>query len=355
MKNSTIAHQQDGHRKLLATILIFVLLVTVSSPAFPCTRVLWSNNGQAVVVGRNMDWFSPEAAVDLYALPRGIERDGLTGKNTLKWKAKYGTVMAEGADGINEKGLTGSMLWLAESDYGTFDPSQPSLSVGQWLQFYLDNFANVEDLVEYTNESPFQIVGGEFDGKKIGVHLALADASGNSVIIEYLDGKAHIYEGNEYTVMTNSPTYAEQLENLKQYTGFGGDSPLPGTTEAADRFVRAAYYLNNLPKPENNREAIAGILSVMRNTSQPFGVPDPARPNISATRWRTVSDLTNLVYYFESATSPNLIWIKLTDLDFSEGSGIRKVDLKGNPDRIGDATVQMEPSEPYANQVVSEN
>jgi penicillin V acylase-like amidase (Ntn superfamily) len=36
-------------------------------------------------------------------------------------------------------------------------------------------------------------------------------------------------------------------------------------------------------------------------------VADPARPNISTTCWRTVSDLTNRVYYFESTTGANLL------------------------------------------------
>lgn len=347
---------EETMRNFFPIVLTAFLFVAVSVPADSCTRVLWSDNGEAVVVGRSMDWYTEEgSAVNLYALPRGIERDGLSGENTLKWKAKYGTVTAEGADGMNEKGLTGSMLWLGESDFGTRDPSRPSLSVGQWLQYYLDNFATVAEAVEYTKGSPLQIIGGEFDGKKIGVHIAFADAFGDSAIIEYIAGKPQIYHNKKYTVMTNSPPFAEQLENLKQYKGFGGDNPLPGTTEAADRFVRGAYYLKNLPDPKNTRETIAGVLSVMRNVSQPFGIPDLARPNISATRWRTVSDLSNLVYYFESTTSPNLVWIKLKDVDFSKGSGVRKVDLKQNPDRIGDITGVLEPSEPYGNRVVGQN
>jgi choloylglycine hydrolase len=40
-----------------------------------------------------------------------------------------------------------------------------------------------------------------------------------------------------------------------------------------------------------------------------------------------VSDLTNLVYYFKSATSPNLVWVKLKELDFSEGAARGQVDF----------------------------
>ena len=43
--------------------------------------------------------------------------------------------------------------------------------------------------------------------------------------------------------MTNSPTFEKQQENLKQYQGFGGNKPIPGTSSAQDRFVRASYYM----------------------------------------------------------------------------------------------------------------
>jgi len=81
--------------------------------------------------------------------------------------------------------------------------------------------------------------------------------------------------------MTNSPTYDEQLANLKQYDGLGGDKPIPGTYEAIDRFVRGAYYLTQLPdKPATYQEAIAGVMSVMRNQATPIGANDPVRPNV---------------------------------------------------------------------------
>ncbi len=334
------------------TIFTAAAMTMVFSPlqqADACSRVLWNDNKLAVLVGRNMDWFMPMAA-DLYTLPRGIKRDGMTGKNTLMWTARYGSVVAYSqavSDGMNEKGLAGHLLWLAESDYGQFDPKSPGLNISLWLQYYLDNFATVQEAVEFTEKTPFQIITATIDGRKAGVHIALEDSSGDSVVIEYFGGKPKIHHGKQFTVMTNSPPYHEQLKNLKKYQGFGGDKALPGTTEAADRFVRGAYYLQHLPKPKDAREAVAGVLSVMRNISAPFGESDPKLPNISPTRWRTVCDLTNMAYYFESTTSPNIIWVKFKELDFSEGMPIRKLDLIKNPDRIGDCSKQFERSEPF--------
>ncbi len=337
-------------RRFVMSLGIVVCILGLSPQAEACSRVLWAD-GKAVVVGRSMDWILP-MPTDLYALPRGVKRDGMTGKNTLTWTAKYGTLVAVphgggAADGMNEKRFTAHLLWLAESDYGKVDPDRQSLSLGLWLQYYLDNFATVKEAVEFTEKTPFQLVTGVFDGKRATVHLAIEDATGDSAIIQYIDGKPRIHHGKEYTVMTNSPPYDEQLKHLKQFEGFGGDKRLPGTTEAADRFVRAAFYLKRLPEPQDYRQRIASIFSVMRNVSQPFGIVDPARPDIAPTRWRTVGDLTNGIYYFESATSPNLIWVKLKELDFSEGTAVRKLNLVKNPDLIGDSTKQFERAKPF--------
>lgn len=67
----------------------------------------------------------------------------------------------------------------------------------------------------------------------------------------------------------------------------------------------------------------------MRNVSVPWGEPDPQHPNIAPTYWRTVLDHSRRIYYFESALSPNVVWVNLNEVDFSPGSGIRAVALEG--------------------------
>src|SRR5699024_6416212 len=120
-------------------------------------------------------------------------------------------------------------------------------------------------------------------GKPPAIHLALDDATGDSAIIEYLDGQAHVHHSRDHRVMTNSPTYDQQIELLKRWEGLGGDQPLPGDTLAEHRFARAAYYVDRLPRPETELEAIAGMFSVIRNAAQPFRIPDEGRPDASQT------------------------------------------------------------------------
>lgn len=71
------------------------------------------------------------------------------------------------------------------------------------------------------------------------------------------------------------------------------------------------------------------MFSVIRNAAQPFRIPDPGKPDASQTIWQVVLDLTNKRYVYESSTRPNIVWVDLADLDFSEGSPQLKLDLIG--------------------------
>jgi penicillin V acylase-like amidase (Ntn superfamily) len=313
-----------------------------------CTRALWSSGGEPgkgiVVVGRNMDWME-DTRTDLWALPRGVARNGLTSGKTVKWTSRYGSVIAAmyGAacvDGLNEAGLAASGLYLAEADYGERDEARPGLALSVYAQFLLDTCATVADVVAWCETHEYQICASPLGslGKPGTGHIAVADAAGDSAIIEWLGGVQRIHHGKEYTTMTNSPPFDQQLAALPGYAGFGGHKPLPGTAQSEDRFVRTAYYLAHLPATDDERHAIASVLSVTRGAAQPFGTVDPARPNISATRWSTVADLTHRVYFFESTTSPNIVWARLDALDFSPGAPALKLDLVGRPDRVGDVS-----------------
>ncbi|MEI6449795.1 MAG: linear amide C-N hydrolase [Actinomycetes bacterium] len=323
-----------------------------------CTRALWSSGGEPgrgiVVVGRNMDWME-DTRTNLWALPRGIARDGMTSGETVRWTSKYGSVVAAMydvvcVDGVNEKGLAVSGLYLTEADYGERDERRPGLAISVYGQFLLDMFATVNEAVAWCETSDYQVCSAALgsSGKPGTGHIALADAEGDSAVIEFLHGAQRIHHGRQFTTLTNSPPYDEQLAALPDYAGFGGAKPLPGTTQADDRFVRTAYYLANLPATADERRAVASVLSVTRGAAQPFGTVDPARPNISATRWSTVADLTHRVYYFESTTSPNIVWVRLEAMDLGLGAPALKLDLVGDPDRVGDVSAAFAPGETLA-------
>lgn len=231
--------------------------------------------------------------------------------------------------GLNEAGLAGHVLWLAESDYGTPDSSRTQLGQAVWMQYFLDNFATVDEVAAWVQSTDVQVVQmiDPTGGKPPAIHLALGDATGDSCIIEYREGKPKVFHSRDYVVMTNSTTYDKQLELAKMITGLGGDQPIPGSTLASDRFARASYYVSRLERPKTELQAVAGMFSVIRNAAQPFRAPDLGKPEASQTLWQTVSDLTNKRYVFASTTRPNVVWVELDQIDFTEGTPQLKLDL----------------------------
>lgn len=271
-----------------------------------------------------------------------MKRNGETGENSIEWTSKYGSVIASGydiatTDGMNEAGLSASVLWLVESEYPEFTKDKPGLTIAAWAQYVLDNYATVEEAVRALKEEPYTIVTDNVPGESrlATLHLSISDATGDSAIVEYIDRKQVIHHSRDYQVMTNSPTFEQQLALNSYWQQIGGTVMLPGTNRASDRFARASFYINAIPKNENPDIALASVFGVIRNVSVPFGITTPDQPNISSTRWRTVADQKRKLYFFESALTPNTFWVDLKGLDFSAETGkVKKLDLGANQTNI---------------------
>jgi penicillin V acylase-like amidase (Ntn superfamily) len=242
---------------LLAVAAVVVASTSFVAVAFACSRATYLGLDGIIITTRSNDWYSSQQS-NLWIYPRGLER-----------------------------------VYLAESDYGKPAPDDPrkALSLAAWGQYVLDNFATVAEAVAALRQEPFYIVAPETpDGHAGSAHLAITDPSGDSAVFEYLEGRLVIHHGRQYQVMTNSPPYDQQLALTAYWTAIGGTTFLPGTNRASDRFVRASFYINAIPKSADINEALASAFGVIRNVSVPLGITTPGQPNISSTQWRAVLD-----------------------------------------------------------------
>ena len=312
-----------------------------------CTRILRNSDDHGpVLTGRTMDWpMSTQALITVFPAGRR-RRGGMAGEqevisdNPLEWTSKYGSIVTGiygigSADGINEPGLAAHLLYLKATDTGPGGSGKPALQIALWAQYVLDNAATVEEALTLLDS--VEIVKTDVDVKDEDgethtvagtLHLAMEDARGDSAIVEFIEGRPTVHYGREYTVMTNDPSYREQLdllkgqeEALKDENGNivpSRDLPLPGNVAPVDRFQRATYFSRLLPKTdpakpqdEQYRKAVAGMLSITRNVSVPAGAPYSGEFATYDTEYRTICDLSNKRYFFELSTSPSLIWTEI--------------------------------------------
>ncbi|HLP87878.1 MAG TPA: linear amide C-N hydrolase [Nostocaceae cyanobacterium] len=339
-----------------------------------CTRILYSDNTfettstPNVVTGRNMDWGSKTTFAEFWLFPVGMNRVGLVSEKIgdftpFTWTSKYGSVVISGynagtSDGINTQGLVANLLFLSVAEFPASKPGERLMSTGAWPQYLLDTCATVEEAVktmEDLEKENIRIVELEIpgrEGRRAGLHLCVSDATGNSAIFEYKDGKLVIYHGKQYTVMTNEPFYDEQLAMNEYWQRRNKDSLafLPGTQRADDRFARASYYLSQVERNVDTRTAVAIAFSIIRNVTVPLRLKNtnPDLPSQAETIWSTVIDQKNRVYYYLYSLNPAACWINLDELDFSVNSGVRKIPaLESNFKLGGDITDQFKPAEPF--------
>jgi len=352
-------------KSIQLALLAFLTAVSMNQTIEACTRTLFVGSDGVVITGRSMDWME-DLHSDLWAFPQGMTRNGAAGPQSITWTSKYGSLIVSGynagsADGMNEKGLVANMLYLAESDYGKPSKDKPVMSISIWAQYVLDNFATVAEAVDALRQEPFQIIPPILpNGFPAQMHLSISDSDGDSAIFEYINGKLVIHHGKQYKVQTNSPTYDQQLALNTYWQSIGGLVFLPGTNRSADRFARASFLIEAIPKESApayikavpngtfTNQAVASVLGVIRSVSVPLGITTPGEPNIASTIWRTVSNQKDKIYFYDSSTSPNVFWVPLSDLNLKKGALVKKLSLTGGRVYSGNAVDNFEETQPFA-------
>lgn len=329
-----------GRNTIVYTVLCaLTVCVFAAAPAVGGTRILWNENTVVPVVGRTMDAPTPTQPM-LTVFPRAMKRNGgklglmtVVAENPAVWTSRYGSVVttmygAGTADGVNEMGLAIHALYVKETDYGPRDINKRGLHAGLWGQYLLDNAASVEEALDLMEE--IQPVMMSMRGQMTTLHLALDDASGDSAIIEYIDGAPVIHHGREHRIMTDAPRYEEQRAFLATNDFAEASSPasVPGTGSPRDRLTRSAYYLERLPEPRSEQEAMAAVLSITRNVSVFIDTAHATTNTLARTEYRTAINLDRPRYYFELTTAPNLMWVDLAKMDLAADMPVTEL----NPD-----------------------
>lgn len=339
-----------------AILANFFSIIFSISDAYACSRIVHtSDDGKFVATGRTMDWYE-DTESNLWMFTRGIERNGNSGdSNSATWTSKYGSIITSGfdvatVDGINEKGLAANMLYLSESNFGKRNKKIKGISWAGFTQYLLDNYASVQDAITDLQINKVQIIASPIPGsssKPPTLHFSISDPSGDSAVLEYIGGKLIIHHGKQYNVMTNSPTYHEQLAMLKYWKNITQHF-IPGGKRSEDRYIRAHHQLHQLPSPKSARESIANVMSVMCNVSVPFGDVDPEKPNIAPTYWRVIADNSSRKYFFDSTLSPHTVWVDLKKIDFSQKAQSYKFQLVDNYTSAGDISQDFKPQAAFA-------
>ena len=338
-------------RKLAATIAAGALLL--SSAADACTGIRLTAADGTVVHARTLE-FAVDIHSDVIVSPRGFTRIGLTpdGKDGLTWKAKYASVGANGVglpiiiDGLNEAGLAAGLFYFpTTAGYMAYEPADAGKTIAPWqlASWVLDNFASVDEVKANIGSIVVAATVLKQWGFSPPVHAIVHDASGKSIVIEYVGGKLNVYD-NPLGVITNSPGFDWQMTNLRNYVNFSLDNHppiqlgsvklepfgqgsgmlgMPGDFTPPSRFVRAVAFSQSVLQPKTGDEAVLTAFHVLNNFDIPKGSAREAEKdehgNILAdyTLWTAASDLKAKRYYFRTYEDSGIRMVDLMNMDLN--------------------------------------
>jgi choloylglycine hydrolase len=307
--------------------------------------------------------FAADLQSDAVIMPRGRSFTSPGPKASgLAWTSKYGYVFMSAygqpavTDGLNEKGLGFGALYLpGETQYETVKAGEEgrALSNIQFGAWALGNFATVDEVRDAVKDVR---VWAEFLpqlGSFSPLHYSFHDASGKSLVIEYVGGVAHVYD-NKIGVLTNSPTYEWHIQNLRNYvnltaenaapvklgnttyagTGQGsGLHGLPGDPTPPSRFVMAAATSYLADKPKDAIAALTLAQHLIDRVDIPKGLvrdySNGGKPMGDYTQWTVFRDHTNKVYFWRSYDDTGLKSLDLKTVDFSVGQPMRSLPVNG--------------------------
>jgi penicillin V acylase-like amidase (Ntn superfamily) len=271
----------------------------------------------AFLIGHNLDegWERPGTIV---INKRNVQKTGVSlgelivGQKppnpAIAWTSRYGSVTfnqwgKEFIDGgINEVGLYIHEMSLLGTSFPE-DEERPRMFMMQWMQYQLDNYASVEEVL--SNLSTIVLDGWWW-------HFFVSDREGHTAAIEFLDGDLNIYTGDSMPIPVLCNTaYPDELANLEGYAGFGGEEPVRLRHKGTERFVHAAHMIRNAPESVDSDYGFKILKTLERGL----------------TRWSIVIDVNQGRVYFHTSEGRKIKYFDMAGLDFSPDTPVKMLDV----------------------------
>ena len=237
---------------------------------FACSCFSAFGNENQSIFGRNFDWHDHPVLILFTQPSSGFKSVSIVDIAYLGYDDQFTPLDDPQAlrdapyipfDGMNEKGLAVGMMSVAHAEGGN-NPEKITIGSLELMRLMLDYTENVDEAIQL-----IQDYNVDFD--QTPVHYLVADKSGSSVIIEYIDGIPLIIPNEQdWQVSTNFLISEENPHGA----------------------VSSCWRFNLL---EETLEKVQGSLDL----SQAMGLlEEVSQEGAYATRWSVVYDLTNVEF-----------------------------------------------------------
>ncbi|MFC4304354.1 linear amide C-N hydrolase [Cohnella boryungensis] len=293
-----------------------------------CTTFTLQNN-ESILLGQNYDFYYGHGLI--VVSKRDLLKDSLRedGKKGVTWTSKYGSVTFTQfgrelpSSGMNERGLAIAMMYHEDGQYPEAD-NRPALNELQWIQYQLDQYASVEEVVN--NLDHIRLEKSMYE-----LHYTVSDASGHTVIIEFIAGKPQVIKDAQYFTVTNT-SFDKSLQYANKFKGTS-ISKLSKRVNSLDRFTLAYRIVENKSlQYVSSQIPIKEAFTVLEEVSvkPSFGsiwrwVGHKIPPTF--TYWSIVFDMKNLTIHYRDYRNKAIRSIELKNFNFSKVEPVLSLQL----------------------------
>lgn len=240
-------------------------------PDFGCTTFLAQTTEGDWIFGRNYDLNNIPSMIVKTKPKNGYASISVVNLSVLGYTVDkgpdsfFGSIIALAApyapmDGMNEKGLSIGVLLIQEGPVNQ-NTEKPDFTTSSAIRLVLDKAANVEEAIALLESYDMHA------SANANYHFQIADASGNSAIIEYVN--------NEISVIRKQTGEVQALTNFlvtESRYGFG---------KGQDRYETVINRLNETSAILSEQEAMDLLQAVSQNKINDSGT-------VTATQWSVV-------------------------------------------------------------------
>ncbi|WP_074215723.1 linear amide C-N hydrolase [Halodesulfovibrio marinisediminis] len=250
---------------ILTELYLSLAVIMQSNDSEACSRIVVATPHHGVIVSRTLDWskeLGEIAEVSGVGQKRTTRNKSGHYANPATWTVKYQTLSfiepkvfeCTTSEAINEKGLSASVLYMADSEkiqQTHSDNEAPAVNLQNLVSYLVENNASVQEALDAKEAGKWQVAWAEtihIKGEAIqGPHFSMQDKSGHIALFQFTDVGEVIYDSkkgdDDLNVMTNAPLLWKQRVML-EYVGKNNIRRMDADIHPYSRFQRLTAYLN---------------------------------------------------------------------------------------------------------------
>jgi penicillin V acylase-like amidase (Ntn superfamily) len=239
--------------------------------------------------------------------------------------------------GLNTAGVSCDQQTLLHTVYPNATGNQSTdVAIDNFCEFVLGNVANVSHLESLLLSKQVTPHGGSIAG---GQHFVVRDAKGQSLVIEFLEGKVVVAIDEKFGVLTNEPPFQWQVENAKhaiwKMHNARPSFTIPGAFYPDERFLRIHLFKSSMPTPKTNQEALMQAVHVLNSITVPPGMQmgtDSSKGEGAGdhTKFAAVYDHLQRIVYWRTETNQNLQRLRLEDAKLQTNNTVGTLSFEKN-------------------------